>query len=73
MACDAKTLDDAAAAKGFPRLSKRQLKQCTLYAICAGAASGLTAQQILALAIAQGYDKLSDRALDECILAALCP
>lgn len=75
MACDATTLVANAASKGFQALSSRDLKLCTLYAICAGsgAVSGLTAAQILALAMAQKYAALSDRDLDEAILAALCP
>lgn len=75
MACDSTTLIAAAAAKGFQRLSHRNLKECSLYAICAGSAvvSGLTASQILALASAEGYGEFSDRDIDEAILAALCP
>lgn len=75
MACDATTLIANAASKGFQRLSSRALKECALYALCAGsgAVSGLTAAQILAAAIAQGYDKLSDRDLEEAIIASLCP
>ena len=73
MPCDAQSLITAAYAKGFAALSERALKQCILYAVCAGPLTGYTAQQVYDLAIAAGYDKLSDREIEEATLAALCP
>ena len=72
MACDAQSLINAATTAGLFKLSQRDLKEATLYALCSGAAPGTSAQVLIVGAKAAGYEGYSDEALDAAILTAIC-
>jgi len=69
MATDAQTLVNNATPSGYDKLSDRELGECLLSAVTAGALS----QSLLTTATAQGCDRLSDRELKECLLAVALP
>ena len=70
MATPAQTLITKAAADGFFALSRRDLQECTLYAIALTPTAGTPAKTLLAGAYSKGYDKVDTKLLDQSILAA---